>query len=168
MLSVDVEADGLRVGRRAARHRDRLDALANRIEAAVRKTVTVDGVRTGDIAVMNEDGSFRIVDRLKDMIIVSGQKVFPNEVEDVLVTHPKIREAAVIGVPDKNFGEGVCAYIVPGDDSLTEEEVRALCREQLAGYTVPRRIEFVGELPKSSVGKILRRELRAKEDSAET
>jgi long-chain acyl-CoA synthetase len=133
------------------------------------RAITADGwLRTGDIAVMNEDGSFRIVDRLKDMIIVSGQKVFPNEVEDVLVTHPKIREAAVIGVPDKNFGEGVCAFIVPGDDSLTEEEVRALCREQLAGYKVPRRIEFVGELPKSSVGKILRRELRAKEDSAET
>ncbi len=90
--------------------------------------ITADGwFRTGDIAVMNEDGSFKIVDRLKDMIIVSGQKVFPNEVEDVLVLHPKVREAAVIGVPDKNFGEGVCAFIVPSDPSLTVEDVRALC-----------------------------------------
>ncbi len=130
--------------------------------------ITADGwFRTGDIAVMNEDGSFKIVDRLKDMIIVSGQKVFPNEVEDVLVLHPKVKEAAVIGVPDKNFGEGVCAFIVPSDPSLTVEEIRALCREKLAGYEVPRRIEFVSELPKSSVGKILRRELRANRESAE-
>ena len=130
--------------------------------------ITADGwFRTGDIAVMNEDGSFKIVDRLKDMIIVSGQKVFPNEVEDVLVLHPKVKEAAVIGVPDKNFGEGVCAFIVPSDPSLTVEEIRALCREKLAGYKVPRRIEFVSELPKSSVGKILRRELRANRESAE-
>lgn len=116
--------------------------------------------RTGDIAVMNDDGSFRIVDRLKDMIIVSGQKVFPNEVEEVLVAHPKVQEAAVIGVPDKNFGEGVCAFIVPRDPSLTVEEVRAHCRDQLAGYKTPRRIEFREELPKSNVGKILRRALR--------
>ena len=133
------------------------------------RAMTPDGwFRTGDIAVMNEDGSFRIVDRLKDMIIVSGQKVFPNEVEDVLVTHPKIQEAAVIGVPDKNFGEGVCAFIVPSDPSLTVEEVRALCRERLAGYKTPRRIEFREELPKSNVGKILRRELRAGQGSSET
>lgn len=131
--------------------------------------ITADGwFRTGDIAVMNEDGSFKIVDRLKDMIIVSGQKVFPNEVEDVLVLHPKVKEAAVIGVPDKNFGEGVCAFIVPSDPSLTVEEIRALCREKLAGYKVPRRIEFVSELPKSSVGKILRRELRGNREAAET
>ena len=125
------------------------------------RAMSPDGwFRTGDVAVMNGDGSFSIVDRLKDMIIVSGQKVFPNEVEEVLAAHPKVREAAVIGVPDRNFGEGVCAFIVPNDPSLTVEEVRAHCRDQLAGYKVPRRIEFRDELPKSNVGKILRRALR--------
>ncbi len=123
--------------------------------------LTPDGwFRTGDIAVMNDDGSLSIVDRLKDMISVSGQKVYPNEVEDVLASHPKVKEVAVIGLPDKNFGEAVCAFVVPSDPSLTSEELRNFARDRLAGFKAPRRIQFRDELPKSNVGKILRRELR--------
>jgi long-chain acyl-CoA synthetase len=125
------------------------------------QAITPDGwFRTGDIAVMNPDGSLSIVDRLKDMISVSGQKVYPNEVEDVLVSHPKVREAAVIGLPDKNFGECVCAFVVAEDPSLTVDELRNYARERLAGFKAPRKIQFRDELPKSNVGKILRRELR--------
>lgn len=125
------------------------------------QALTADGwFRTGDIAVMNADGSLAIVDRLKDMISVSGQKVYPNEVEDVLVSHPKVREAAVIGLPDKNFGECVCAFVVVDDPSLTVDELRSFARERLAGFKAPRKIQFRDELPKSNVGKILRRELR--------
>ena len=125
------------------------------------RAMTPDGYfRTGDIAVMNEDYSLSIVDRLKDMIIVSGLKVFPNEVEEVLASHPKVLEAAVVGEPDEHSGEAVCAFVTAKDPSLTADELRAFARAQLAPYKTPRRIEFRDELPKSNVGKILRRALR--------
>ncbi|MFN3891667.1 MAG: AMP-binding protein [Beijerinckiaceae bacterium] len=129
------------------------------------RALTPDGwFRTGDVAVMNPDGSLKIVDRLKDMIVVSGQKVFPNEVEDVLVSHPKVLEAAVVGEPDERSGESVCAFVTLKDSSLTADELRAFAREQLAAFKAPRRIEFRDELPKSNVGKILRRALRPGHD----
>lgn len=115
---------------------------------------------TGDVAAATPDGYFRIVDRKKDMILVSGFNVYPNEVEDVIATHPKVLEVAVIGVPHENSGEAVKAFVVKRDASLTEGEVIAHCREQLTAYKVPRHVEFRAELPKSNVGKILRRELR--------
>lgn len=125
------------------------------------KVMTDDGFfRTGDIAVIQRDGQVRIVDRIKDMVLVSGFNVYPNEVEDVLAGHPKIIEAAVIGIPDEHSGEAVAAYIVRRDESLTPEEVREYCRENLTGYKVPRRVEFRDSLPKTNVGKMLRRALR--------
>jgi long-chain acyl-CoA synthetase len=128
------------------------------------KVITEDGwLRTGDIALMTEDGYFKIVDRKKDMILVSGFNVFPNEIEDVIALHPKVLEVAVIGVPDAKSTEAVKAFIVKSDPSLNEDEVRAYCAEQLTGYKRPRHIEFRDELPKSNVGKILRRELRDEE-----
>jgi long-chain acyl-CoA synthetase len=128
------------------------------------KVMTEDGwLRTGDIAMMTEDGFFKIVDRKKDMILVSGFNVFPNEIEDVIALHPKVLEVAVIGVPDAKSTEAVKAFVVKSDPSLTEDEVRAYCAEQLTGYKRPRHIEFRDELPKSNVGKILRRELRDEE-----
>jgi long-chain acyl-CoA synthetase len=128
------------------------------------KVLTEDGwLRTGDIAMMTEEGYFKIVDRKKDMILVSGFNVFPNEIEDVIASHPKVLEVAVIGVPDAKSTEAVKVFIVKSDPSLTEEEVRAYCAEQLTGYKRPRHIEFRDDLPKSNVGKILRRELRDEE-----
>jgi len=128
------------------------------------KVITDDGwLRTGDIAMMTEDGYFKIVDRKKDMILVSGFNVFPNEIEDVIAHHPKVLEVAVVGVPDAKSTEAVKVFIVKSDPSLTEEEVRAYCAEELTGYKRPRHIEFRDELPKSNVGKILRRELRDEE-----
>tara|TARA_B100001121_G_scaffold205087_1_gene179473 strand:+ start:4892 stop:6574 length:1683 start_codon:yes stop_codon:yes gene_type:complete len=126
-----------------------------------RKSFTEDGyLRTGDIAVIQEDGYIRIVDRKKDMIIVSGFNVFPNEVEDVVSSHPKVRECAAVGVPDAKSGEAVKVYVIPADDSVTENELKEFCRERLTAYKVPKHFEFRDELPKSNVGKILRRELR--------
>ncbi len=128
------------------------------------KVITEDGwLRTGDIAMMTEDGFFKIVDRKKDMILVSGFNVFPNEIEDVIALHPKVMEVAVIGVPDDKSTEAVKVFIVKSDPSLSEEEIRAHCKEQLTGYKRPRHIEFRDDLPKSNVGKILRRELRDEE-----
>jgi long-chain acyl-CoA synthetase len=117
-------------------------------------------LRTGDVAVLLPDGQVKIVDRMKDMVLVSGFNVYPNEVEDVLAKHPGILEAAVIGIPDDHSGEMVAAYIVKKNESLTAEEVRQFCRENLTAYKVPRRIEFRESLPKTSVGKVLRRALR--------
>ena len=125
------------------------------------KAMTADGYfRTGDLALMLPDGQIKIVDRLKEMIIVSGFNVYPNEVEDVLAKHPKVREAAVIGLPDPHSGEVVAAYIVRRDDSLTAEELRAFCALSLTKYKIPKTITFRDELPKSNVGKVLRRALR--------
>ncbi|MCS6928453.1 MAG: AMP-binding protein [Saprospiraceae bacterium] len=115
---------------------------------------------TGDIGYMSEDGFFHIVDRKKDMILVSGFNVYPNEVEDVIALHPKVLEVAVIGVPDEKSGEAVKAFIVKKDPSLTADEIIGYCREQLTAYKVPKQIEFRTELPKTNVGKILRRVLR--------
>ena len=121
----------------------------------------IDGwLHTGDVAVMDEEGTFKIVDRKKDMILVSGFNVYPNEIEDVLARHPKVMEAAVIGVPSEKSGEEVQAYVVKREESLTKEELVAHCKESLTGYKRPRTIEFREELPKTAVGKILRRELR--------
>ncbi len=125
------------------------------------KAFTADGFfRTGDVGVLGADGMVRIVDRIKDMILVSGFNVYPNEVEDVLAMHPKVLEAAVVGVPDSASGETVNAFIVAREPGLTEAELRLWCRENLTGYKVPRHIEFRESLPKTNVGKILRRELR--------
>nr|WP_297429719.1 AMP-binding protein [uncultured Actinotalea sp.] len=115
---------------------------------------------TGDVAQMDEDGYFRIVDRKKDVVIVSGFNVYPTEVEACLVLMRGVRDAAVVGVPDEKTGEAVRAYVVPGDAPPTEAEVIAHCREHLAPYKVPRSIVFQEELPMSNIGKILRRELR--------
>ncbi len=125
------------------------------------KALTEDGwLNTGDIAKMSPDGYFQIVDRKKDMILVSGFNVYPNEIEDVLASHPKVMEVAAIGVPDDKSGEVVKVFIVKKDKSLKEKEVIEFCRENLTGYKVPKQLAFMDELPKSPVGKILRRELR--------
>ncbi len=117
-------------------------------------------LKTGDIAMMDEQGFFRIVDRKKDMILVSGFNVFPNEIESVVASCPGVLEVGVIGVEDAKSGEAVKAVIVRNDDTLTEQEVIDHCRKELTSYKVPRIIEFRTELPKTNVGKILRRELR--------
>ena len=120
-------------------------------------------LHTGDIARMDEQGFFYIVDRKKDMILVSGFNVYPNEIEDVVAMMPGVLEVAAIGVPDEKSGEAVKLVIVKKDPALTEEAVRAHCRSELTGYKQPRHIEFRDSLPKSNVGKILRRELREAE-----
>ena len=125
-------------------------------------------VATGDIATMDDEGFIRIIDRKKDMILVSGFNVYPNEVEEVVTAHPKVLESAAIGVPSKNSGEAVKVFIVKKDPSLTEDEIKTYCRRYLTGYKVPKIIEFRDELPKSNVGKILRRELRNEEKELKT
>ncbi|WP_277213241.1 AMP-binding protein [Isoptericola croceus] len=121
----------------------------------------VDGwLHTGDIAEMDDDGYFRIVDRKKDMVLVSGFNVYPNEVEECLTAMPTVREAGVIGVPDPKTGEAVRAFIVADDPAPSLDEIVAHCREYLAAYKVPRSVELRDELPKSPIGKILRKELR--------
>lgn len=125
------------------------------------KVLSSDGwLKTGDVAQMDELGFFRIVDRLKDMILVSGFNVYPNEIEAVIAGHEGVLEVGVIGEPDENSGEVVKAVIVKKDPALDEASVIAHCRENLTGYKVPKIIEFRDELPKTNVGKILRRELR--------
>ncbi|UPJ63138.1 long-chain fatty acid--CoA ligase [Bradyrhizobium sp. 191] len=125
------------------------------------KVMTADGYfRTGDIGVMDEKGYIKIVDRKKDMILVSGFNVYPNEIEEVIASHPGVLECAVIGIPDSKSGEAVKAFVVRKDPNLTAEAVIAFCHEQLTGYKVPKHIEFRTDLPKTNVGKILRRQLR--------
>ena len=125
------------------------------------KTITPEGwLNTGDMATMDDDGYFRIVDRKKDMILVSGFNVYPNEVEDVIAMHEKVLEVAVIGVPDEKSGEVVKAFVVKRDASLTEQELLAYCKENMTGYKRPKHVEWRDELPKSNVGKILRKDLR--------
>ena len=126
-----------------------------------RRVFTADGfLRTGDIAVMDDKGFVTLVDRKKDMILVSGFNVYPNEVEDIVANHPGVLEVAAIGVPDERSGEAVKIFVVRKDPALTAEALIAHCRENLTGYKVPHHVEFRDELPKSNVGKILRRELR--------
>jgi long-chain acyl-CoA synthetase len=123
--------------------------------------VIKDGwLSTGDMGFMHDDGFFQIVDRKKDMILVSGFNVYPNEIEDVVATHPKVMEVCALGVPDEKSGEAVKIFIVKKDPSLTQEEIIGFCRTNLTGYKVPRQVEFRTDLPKTNVGKILRRALR--------
>ena len=125
------------------------------------QVIDSDGwLHTGDMAKMDDKGFFYIVDRKKDMILVSGFNVYPNEIEDVIAMMPGVLEVAAVGVPDEKSGEAVKAVIVKKDPALTAEQVKAFCRENLTGYKLPKFIEFRTELPKSNVGKILRRELR--------
>ena len=131
---------------------------------ATAEAIDSDGwLKTGDIAVIDDEGYLKIVDRKKDMIIVSGFNVYPNEVEDEIVTHPDILEAAAIGIPDPKTSETVKVFVVSTNENLTAADVKAWARERLTAYKVPRHVEFRDELPKTNVGKILRRELRDEE-----
>jgi long-chain acyl-CoA synthetase len=127
------------------------------------KVLTSDGwLKTGDIAQIDADGYLKLVDRKKDMILVSGFNVYPNEVEDVAGQHPKVLESAAIGVPDEKSGEVVKLFVVKKDESLTSDELKTHLRENLTAYKVPQTIAFVKDLPKNNIGKILRRELRGR------
>jgi long-chain acyl-CoA synthetase len=133
------------------------------------KVMTADGFfRTGDIGVMDAQGRVRIIDRKKDMISVSGFKVFPNEVEAVVASHPGVLECAAVGIPDARTGEAVKLFVVKKDPGLTERELLAFCHTQLTSYKVPKFVEFRTELPKTNVGKILRRQLRDESAKVET
>jgi len=129
---------------------------------ATEECLTKDGwFKTGDVAVIQEDGFVRIVDRVKDLVLVSGFNVYPNEIEDVVTSHPHVEFSAVVGIPDEKTGEAVKLYVVANDPSLTKDILDAHCRKNLTAYKIPRQIEFRDELPMSAVGKILRKELRA-------
>ncbi len=132
----------------------------NRPDETAKVLLTGGWLATGDMALMNEQGYFKLVDRKKDMVLVSGFNVYPNEVEDVIASHPKVLEVAVIGVPDDHTGEAVKAFVVRKDKSLTENELKAFCKESLTGYKCPKHIAWRDDLPKTNVGKILRRALR--------
>jgi long-chain acyl-CoA synthetase len=126
-----------------------------------RKVMTPDGYfKSGDIGVMDERGYTKIVDRKKDMILVSGFNVYPNEVEEVVAACPGVAEVAAVGVPDEHSGETVKVFVVKKDPSLTEAQVMDFCKQNLTGYKRPHHIEFRADLPKTNVGKILRRILR--------
>jgi long-chain acyl-CoA synthetase len=125
------------------------------------KVMTSDGYfRTGDIGIMDSDGSTKIVDRKKDMILVSGFNVYPNEVEEVIASHPGVLECAVIGVPDEKSTEAVKVFVVRKDPNVTAQDIVTFASTQLTNYKIPKQVEFRTELPKTNVGKILRRELR--------
>jgi len=131
------------------------------------KVMTADGFfKTGDIGIMNEQGYIKIVDRKKDMILVSGFNVYPNEVEEVVASHPGVLEVACVGVPDQHSGEAVKLYVVKKDKALTKDDLLSFCKEQLTGYKRPKYVEFRDTLPKTNVGKILRRELRDEKQTA--
>jgi len=128
------------------------------------KVFTADGwLRTGDVAIIDPDGHIRIVDRIKDLILVSGFNVYPTEIENVVSSHPAVQACACIGVPDSKTGEAPKLFIIPKHDNVTKDEIMAYCRENLTGYKLPRSIEFRKELPMTPVGKVLRRELRDEE-----
>lgn len=132
---------------------------------ATAESITPEGYfKTGDIGIMDEDGFFKIVDRKKDMILVSGFNVYPNEVEEAIASHPKVLEVGVIGIPDSKSGEVPKAYVVKKDGTLTERELLEYTKTVLTGYKRPKSVQFVSELPKSNVGKILRKEIRKLED----
>jgi long-chain acyl-CoA synthetase len=125
------------------------------------KVMTADGFfKSGDIGIMDARGYVKIVDRKKDMILVSGFNVYPNEIEGVVAAHPGVLECACIGVSDGNGGEAVKLFVVRRDPTLTAEQLMDYCRQQFTAYKKPRYIEFRNDLPKTNVGKILRRELR--------
>jgi long-chain acyl-CoA synthetase len=131
------------------------------------KVMTPDGwFKTGDVGIMDENGYVKIVDRKKDMILVSGFNVYPNELEGVIAAHPGVLECAVIGVPDEHSGEAVKVFVVKKDPSLTAEQLMDYCKRELTGYKKPKYIEFRSELPKTNVGKILRRALREEKQAA--
>jgi long-chain acyl-CoA synthetase len=131
------------------------------------KVMTADGFfKTGDIGIMNGQGYVKIVDRKKDMILVSGFNVYPNEVEEVVAAHPGVLEVACVGVPDGHSGEAVKLYVVKKNQAVTKDDLLAFCKEQLTGYKRPKYIEFREMLPKTNVGKILRRELRDEKQPA--
>jgi long-chain acyl-CoA synthetase len=131
------------------------------------KVMTGDGFfKSGDVGVMDERGYFKIVDRKKDMILVSGFNVYPNEIEGVVAAHPGVLEVAAVGVPDEKTGEAVKLFVVRKDPALTAEQLIAFCRQGLTGYKIPHQIEFRNELPKTNVGKILRRALRDEKKAA--
>ena len=125
------------------------------------RVLSEDGwLRTGDICAMDERGQVRFIDRQKDVIVVSGFKAWPNEIEDVVMLHPGVKEVGAVGVPDEKSGEAVMVYVVKKDPALDAEAVIAHCRTNLAAYKVPKRVEFRDALPKTPIGKILRRKLR--------
>ncbi len=134
---------------------------------ATAETLTLDGwLHTGDIAKMDEEGYFYIVDRKKDMIISGGYNVYPRDIEEVFYSHPKVMEATAIGIPHPSRGESVKVFVVAKDEeTLTQEELMDFCKDKLAKYKWPTEIEFREELPKTNVGKILKKDLRAEEDS---
>ena len=126
-----------------------------------KEAFTKDGwLKSGDIAIMDEEGFIKIVDRKKDLILISGFNVYPNEIEDVIAGHPKVKEVAVIGVTENTRGEMIKAFVVPNDESVTEQDIIEHCRHYLTKYKIPKMVEFRKELPKSNVGKVLRKELR--------
>jgi long-chain acyl-CoA synthetase len=128
------------------------------------KVIDADGwLATGDMAVVQPDGFVKLVDRKKDMVLVSGFNVYPNEVEDVVAMHPGVLEVACIGVPDDKSGEVVKVFVVKKDPALTESAIIEHCKKNMTGYKVPKYVEFRAELPKTNVGKILRRALRDEE-----
>jgi len=128
---------------------------------ATAETLDAEGwFKTGDIAVIGADGFVSIVDRKKDLIIVSGFNVYPNEIEDVVMSHPKVASCACIGVPDERSGEAVKLFVVPREAGLTVEELKNFCKQNFTGYKVPKQIVLRESLPMTPVGKILRRELR--------
>lgn len=130
-------------------------------EEATQDSIDPDGwFSTGDYVSISEDGYISIVDRKKDMVLVSGFNVFPNEIEDWVNRHPQVIESAAIGIPDERTGEAVKLFVVAGEEAPGPEDIQSWCRQGLAAYKVPRKIEFVADLPKSNIGKILRRELR--------
>ena len=133
-------------------------------EAATADVIKDGWLYTGDIGVMDEDGFIRIVDRKKDMILVSGFNVYPNEIEDVIASHDGVLEVACIGVPDAKSGEAVKVFVVKKDQNLTEQDLKDYCKERLTGYKKPRHYAFKEDLPKSNVGKILRRKLKDMEN----
>ncbi|AVI63896.1 AMP-binding protein [Halomonas sp. GFAJ-1] len=136
-------------------------------EEETRNSIDEDGwFHTGDIAVLQEDGYIRIVDRKKDMILVSGFNVYPNEIEDVVAAHPDVLETAAVGVPDENAGEAIKLFVVSKNSQLDAETLRSWCKKELTGYKVPKYVEFRDELPKTNVGKVLRRQLRDEETNA--
>lgn len=143
-----------------------MDGYWNRPEATA-KSLQDGWFATGDIAVMDDKGYFRIVDRKKDMILVSGFNVFPNEIEEVVAMHPKVVEVAAVGLADEHSGEVVKIFVVRKDNSVTEGDLIKHCRKHLTGYKVPKAVEFRDELPKTNVGKILRRALRDEQSQAQ-
>jgi long-chain acyl-CoA synthetase len=167
LMCIDDNGDEVAVGERGelcVRGPQVMKGYWNRPEAT-KDTFSPDGewLRTGDVAVIDEAGFVKIVDRIKDLILVSGFNVYPNEIEDVIAGHPGVENCAVIGVPDAKTGEAAKLFIVAADQNLTAEEIKAFCKDKLTAYKMPRQIEFRDELPMTPVGKILRRELKDEE-----